>query len=43
MKFHKISHRDHGFDMALWAFILVRYADRNAFFIDTFELPAELE
>lgn len=42
MKFHQISHRDHGFDMAQWAHILEKYTDRDAFFIDTFELPEEL-
>jgi hypothetical protein len=39
---HAESHRDHGITDAQMAHILERYADRTAFFIDTFELPDEL-
>ena len=36
------SHTDHGLSEAQLAFILTRYSNRIAFFIDSFELPEEL-
>jgi hypothetical protein len=36
------SHLDHGLTVAQIAFVLKRFADRDAFFIETVELPAEL-
>ncbi len=42
MKQHAESHMDHGFTQAQWAFIFAKYADKAAFFIDTFELPEDL-
>lgn len=33
---------DHGFTEEQWAFIFNKYEGRNAFFIDTFELPEDL-
>lgn len=37
-----ISHADHGLTSAQIAHIEARFADRDAFFIETFELPDEL-
>jgi hypothetical protein len=39
---HKDSHLDHHLTDAQVAFILERFANRDAFFIETFELPSEL-
>lgn len=39
---HKESHMDHGFTKEQWDYIFAKYADRTAFFIDTFELPDHL-
>jgi hypothetical protein len=39
---HKDSHLDHNLTDAQVAFILERFANRDAFFIETFELPSEL-
>lgn len=42
MKLHKESHVDHGLTEAQVAHLLERFADREAFFIETTELPTEL-
>ncbi len=42
MKKHAESHMDHGFTQGQWDFIFAKYADKTAFFIDTFELPEHL-
>lgn len=42
MNKHPASHMDHGFTETQWAFIFAKYADKTAFFIDTFELPEDL-
>lgn len=42
MKRHADSHVDHGLTPAQVTHILERFADRDAFFIETFELPPEL-
>lgn len=42
MKKHAESHMDHGFTQAQWDYIFTKYADKAAFFIDTFELPENL-
>jgi hypothetical protein len=42
MKLHDESHVDHGLTPSQIDWLLERYADRDAFFIDTVELPAEL-
>lgn len=42
MKKHPESHMDRGFTEAQWAFIFQKYADKTAFFIDTFELAEDL-
>lgn len=42
MKKHPESHMDHGFTEAQWAHIFAKYADKTAFFIDTFELSEDL-
>lgn len=39
---HQDSHLDHGLTEAQVAYILERYAGRDAFFIDSFELPDDL-
>lgn len=39
---HADSHLDHGFTEAQVAHIFERFANRDAFFIETFELPEEL-
>lgn len=39
---HADSHVDHGLTEAQIAYLLQRFADRNAFFIETIELPLEL-
>lgn len=39
---HKNSHLDHGVSQALIAWILERYANRVAFFIETVVVPEEL-
>lgn len=39
---HKESHLDHGLSPAVVDYIMTRFADRAAFFIETFELPVEL-
>lgn len=39
---HKDSHMDHGFSPEQWSYIFAKYADKQAFFIDTFELPENL-
>lgn len=39
---HTDSHLDHGISETQLAYILQRFADRRAFFIETFELPTEL-
>lgn len=42
MKKHTASHLDHHLTAAQIDFVLARYADRTAFFIDTVTLPREL-
>lgn len=42
MKLHADSHLDHGLTARQLAHILLRFADRDAFFIETIELPEEL-
>lgn len=42
MKITKDSHLDHGLLPEHVAFIEKRFADRDAFFIETFELPANM-
>lgn len=42
MKRHADSHVDHGLTPAQVAHILERFADRQAFFIETFEFSVEL-
>lgn len=42
MKKHNESHFDHGLNEAQIAFLMERFADRNAFFIETVELPEAL-
>lgn len=42
MKKHAESHMDHGFTQSQWDYIFTKYADKTAFFIDTFELPVGL-
>jgi hypothetical protein len=39
---HKDSHLDHALTEAQVAYILERFADKDAFFIETFELPEHL-
>jgi hypothetical protein len=39
---HKESHLDHGLSPDVVDYIMTRFADRAAFFIETFELPVEL-
>jgi hypothetical protein len=39
---HTASHLDHNLTAAQLAFLLERFAARDAFFIETFELPDEL-
>jgi hypothetical protein len=41
MQQHKESHLDHGLSPAVVDYIFKRFADRQAFFIETFELPEE--
>lgn len=42
MKKHNASHFDHGLSEAQVDFLMKRFADRDAFFIETVELPEEL-
>lgn len=42
MKKHEASHFDHGLSEAQIAYVMERFADRNAFFIETIELPETL-
>jgi hypothetical protein len=42
MKKHKASHFDHGLNDAQVDFLMKRFANRDAFFIETVELPEEL-
>ena len=42
MKIIAASHLDHGLPVDVAAYIAERFADRDAFFIETIELPAEL-
>lgn len=42
MKKHNASHFDHGLDEAQIDFLMKRFADRDAFLIETVELPEEL-
>jgi hypothetical protein len=42
MQQHKESHLDHGLSPQVVDYIMTRFVDRNAFFIETFELPPEL-
>lgn len=42
MKLHADSHRDHHLTADQMEYLLARFADRSAFFIETVELPAEL-
>lgn len=42
MKRHAESHFDHGLDAAQVDFLMKRFADRDAFFIETVELPEQL-
>lgn len=42
MKTHKDSHLDHGLTEAQIAHVLARFADREAFTLETIELPPEL-
>lgn len=42
MQKHTLSHMDHGFTQEQWDYIFTKYADKTAFFIDTFELPEGL-
>lgn len=39
---HKDSHLDHGLTEAHLQMVRARFADREGFFIETFEIPAEL-
>lgn len=39
---HKDSHMDHGFTQAQWDYIFETFASRDAFFIETIELPEHL-
>lgn len=42
MKILKVSHLDHGLHARQIAFVQERFANRDAFFIETVELPEEL-
>lgn len=42
MKRHAESHLDHDLTTEQVAYLFERFADRTAFFIETFELPSEL-
>lgn len=42
MKIHKDSHLDHNLTDAQKEYLLARFADRSAFFIESVELPREL-
>lgn len=42
MRLHPDSHVDHGLSQAQVDYLLERFADRSAFFLDTVELPDEL-
>lgn len=42
MKIKGQSHTDHGLSPAVLAFILARFADKQAFFIESFEIPADV-
>jgi hypothetical protein len=42
MKKHKESHFDHGLSEAQVEHVMTRFADRDAFFIETIELPEAL-
>lgn len=39
MKLHPESHLDHGLSKEAIAFVLAKFADRQAFFVETFDLP----
>ncbi len=39
---HKESHMDHGFTQEQWDYIFKKFEGRDAFFIETFELPENL-
>jgi len=42
MQLHTDSHVDHGLSPEQLSYLLARFADRDAFFIETIELPPEL-
>lgn len=42
MKKHRNSHLDHGLNEDQICYLLERFADRHAFFLETLELPKEL-
>jgi hypothetical protein len=42
MQKHKDSHLDHDLSPQVVDYIMTRFADKDAFFIETFELPEEL-
>lgn len=42
LEVHKDSHLDHGLTAAHLQMVLTRFADREGFFIETFEIPADL-
>lgn len=42
MQLHPVSHLDHDLTARQLGFILLHFADRDAFFLETLELPAEL-
>ena len=42
LKIHSESHMDHGLTEAHIAFIVERFADKDGFFIETFDLPESL-
>lgn len=42
MKIHKDSHLDHNLSAAQKEYLLARFANRSAFFIESVELPLEL-
>jgi len=42
MKKHAESHMDHGFSQAQWDYIFTKFAAKDAFFIETIELPLGL-
>lgn len=42
LEVHEDSHLDHGLTAAHLQMVLTRFADREGFFIETFEIPADL-